>query len=186
MRVISGTHRGRVMHPPKNLPVRPTTDFAKESIFNILNNHFELEGLNVLDLFCGTGNMSYEFASRGCAPVTAVDNHFNCCDYTKKTAAAFQMNMIKVIKAEVFSFLKKTAGTFHIIFADPPYDMEQLDTIPTLVFEKKLLKPDGWLIVEHGPLTNLSGLPHFKEKRTYGHANFSVFVNAADNHSEKE
>ena len=124
MRIISGTHKGRVMHPPKNLPVRPTTDFAKESIFNILNNHFELDGLAVLDLFCGTGNISYEFASRGCGTITSVDDNFNCTSYVKKTALAFQMNMIHVIKADVFSFLKKTAGKFHIVFADPPYEME--------------------------------------------------------------
>jgi 16S rRNA (guanine(966)-N(2))-methyltransferase RsmD len=177
MRIISGTHRGRVMHPPKNLPVRPTTDFAKESIFNILNNHFELEGLKILDLFCGTGNISYEFASRECAEIIAIDNNYNCCEFVKKTAAAFKMDQLKVMKADVFSFLKKTANTFHIVFADPPYDMEKIESIPELVFEKELLKPDGWLIVEHGPKTNLSALPYFKEKRTYGHVNFSIFVN---------
>lgn len=180
MRIISGTHRGRVMHPPKNLPVRPTTDFAKESIFNILNNHFELDGLKVLDLFCGTGNMSYEFASRECAEIIAIDNNYNCCEFVKKTAAAFNMPQIKVMKADVFSFLKKTASTHHIVFADPPYDMEKIERIPELVFEKNLLKAEGWLIVEHGPKTDLSTLPHFKEKRTYGHVNFSIFVNSSE------
>lgn len=183
MRIVSGTHRGRVVHPPKNLPVRPTTDFAKESIFNILNNYFELDGLKILDLFCGTGNMSYEFASRECSDIIAVDSNFSCCEFVKKTAAAFQMPQIKVMKTDVFTFLKKTASTFHIIFADPPYDMEKMETIPELVFEKKLLKPEGWLIVEHGPQTNLSALPHFKEKRTYGHVNFSIFVNGEERFS---
>lgn len=180
MRIISGSHRGRIIHPPKNLPVRPTTDFAKESIFNILHNYFELEGLKILDLFCGTGNISYEFASRGCADIIAIDNNFNCCDFVKKTAAAFHMQQIKVMKADVFSFLKKTAGTFHIIFADPPYDMEHMDKIHELAFEKKLLKAEGWLIIEHGPHTDLSALPHFKEKRNYGNVNFSIFVNASE------
>lgn len=179
MRIISGTHRGRTLHPPKNLPVRPTTDFAKESIFNILNNYFELDGLKVLDLFCGTGNMSFEFASRGCGDILAVDNHFNCCNFVKKTADALNMPQIKVMKADVFAFLKKSIDTFHIIFADPPYDLEGIPLIPELVFEKKLLKPDGWLIVEHGPRTDLSALPHFREKRNYGHAHFSIFENSA-------
>jgi len=176
MRIISGTSKGRVIHAPKNLPVRPTTDFAKESIFNILNNYFELDGLKILDLFCGTGNISYEFASRGCIEVVAVDNNFNCCEFVKKTATAFKMESIKVMKTDVFSFLKKTSGTFHIIFADPPYELEQIKNIAPLVFEKSLLKPDGWLIIEHGPDTDLSALEHFKEKRTYGHVNFSIFT----------
>jgi 16S rRNA (guanine(966)-N(2))-methyltransferase RsmD len=176
MRIISGTHRGRVLHPPKSLPVRPTTDFAKESIFNILNNHFEWEGLKVLDLFCGTGNISYEFASRGCSDIIAVDTNFNCCEFVKRSATTFNMTQIKVMKSDVFSFLKKTASTRHIIFADPPYDMEHMERIPELVFERKLIKPEGWLIVEHGPHTNLSALPNFKEKRSYGNVNFSIFV----------
>ena len=181
MRIISGTSKGRVIHAPKNLPVRPTTDFAKESIFNILNNYFELDGLKILDLFCGTGNISYEFASRGCAEVIAIDSNYSCCEFVKKTATAFKMEQIKVMKTDVFGFLKKTASTFHIIFADPPYDLENIKDIPPLVFEKNLLKTDGWLIVEHGPDTDLSSLEHFKEKRTYGHVNFSIFVNQSVN-----
>lgn len=179
MRIISGTHRGRTLHPPKNLPVRPTTDFAKESIFNILNNYFELDGLKVLDLFCGTGNISFEFASRGCGSIIAIDNQFNCCDFVKKNAAALKMPQIQVMKADAFGFLKKAASTFHIIFADPPYDLESIPMLPELVFGKNLLKPDGWLIVEHGPKTDLSALPHFKEKRVYGNVNFSIFVNSS-------
>lgn len=181
MRIISGTSKGRVIHAPKNLPVRPTTDFAKESIFNILNNYFELDGLKILDLFCGTGNISYEFASRGCAEITAIDSNYSCCEFVKKTANAFKMEQIKVMKADVFGFLKKTAGTYHIIFADPPYELEQIKDIAPLVFEKNLLKADGWLIVEHGPDTDLSALEHFKEKRTYGHVNFSIFTKASVN-----
>lgn len=177
MRIISGTHKGRLLHPPKNLPVRPTTDFAKESLFNILNNYFELDGLKVLDLFCGTGNISFEFASRGCGHIIAIDNQFTCCNFVKKTVADLNMRQIQVMKADVFTFLKKAASAFHIIFADPPYDLERIPELPELVFEKKLLKPDGWLIVEHGPHTDLSALPHFKEKRTYGNVNFSIFVN---------
>lgn len=179
MRIVSGKHRGRVVYPPKNLPVRPTTDFAKESIFNILNNHFEFDGLKILDLFAGTGNISYEFASRGCGEITAVDMNYSCCEFIKKTAAAFGMKEIKVIKADVFGFLKKTTGGFHIIFADPPYELEKIRDLPEIVFSAELLKPDGWLIVEHGPDTDISHLPRFSEQRTYGNVNFSIFINSA-------
>jgi 16S rRNA (guanine966-N2)-methyltransferase len=175
MRIISGTHKGRVISTPKNLPVRPTTDFAKESIFNILNNHFEFDGLKILDLFCGTGNMTYEFASRGCGDITSVDNNYTCCEFVRKTSAAFKMEQVKVIKSDAFAFLKRTSSTYHIIFCDPPYDLENFELLPELVFSKNLLKPEGWLIVEHGPHTNLSKLPHFIEHRSYGNVNFSIF-----------
>ncbi len=177
MRIISGTHRGRVIHPPKNLPVRPTTDFAKESLFNILNNHFDYEDLKVLDLFCGTGNITYEFASRGSNDITSVDDNYHCCEFVKKTIAVFNMDQVKVIKSEAFSFLKKTAGTYNIIFADPPYEMEaeKFQQLPELVFSKNLLKPEGCLIIEHGEQTDFSKYPNFFEHRKYGNVNFSFF-----------
>ena len=175
MRIINGTHKGRVINAPKNLPVRPTTDFAKESIFNILNNYFEFDGLKILDLFCGTGNMAYEFASRGCGEIICIDTNYSCCEFVKKTSSAFQMSAIKVIKSDAFAFLKRDSGMYHIIFCDPPYDMENFELLPELVFSKNLLKPQGWLIVEHGPHTDLSKLEYFKEHRSYGNVNFSVF-----------
>lgn len=178
MRIVSGTHKGRVIHVSKNLTMRPTTDFAKESLFNILNNHFEFDGLKVLDLYCGTGNISYEFVSRGCGEVIAIDSDYNCCEFVKKTAAAFKMDQIKVIKSDGIKFLKSTNDIYHIIFCDPPYDMENFQLIPELVFERNLLKPNGWLIVEHGERTDLSQIKHFTEHRNYGNVNFSVFVNA--------
>lgn len=178
MRIISGKNKGRIIHPPQNLPVRPTTDFAKESIFNILNNHFDLEGLKILDLFCGTGNISFEFASRGCTSITSVDNHYNCCEFVKKTALVFKMNQIKVIKMDVFAFLKKAIEPYDIIFADPPYDLENNNTIYEMVFSQHILKGKGWLIIEHGKTSNLSALPYFLEKRTYGNVNFSIFGNS--------
>jgi 16S rRNA (guanine(966)-N(2))-methyltransferase RsmD len=179
MRIISGTHKGRVMHPPKNLPVRPTTDFAKESLFNILNNHIDFEELKVLDLFCGTGNISFEFSSRGSTDITSVDDNYHCCDFVKKTSSDFKMDQIKVIKSDAFSFLKKTPNTYDIIFADPPYIMElqKLELILELVFSKNLLKPDGWLIIEHGEQADLSKHPNFSEHRKYGNVNFSFFKN---------
>ena len=175
MRIVSGTHRGRVIHPPKNLDVRPTTDFAKESLFNIINNHFELDGLTILDLFCGTGNITYEFVSRGGGSITSVDMNYACCEFVKKTILAFNMPQVKVIKSDAFVFLKRATETYHIIFADPPYKMENTATIPELVFSNNLLKPNGWLIMEHGEDLDLSLLPHFREHRKYGNVNFSVF-----------
>lgn len=175
MRIVSGTHRGRVINPPKNLPVRPTTDFAKESLFNILNNHFEFDTLKVLDLFCGTGNITYEFLSRECKEIVSVDDNYNCCTFVKKTIEDFKFPKSRVIKSDVFSFLKNNTETYDIIFADPPFDLDKYDQIPAIVFEKKLLRENGWLIVEHGLKTDLSKHPNFKEKRKYGNLNFSFF-----------
>ncbi|MDF2437050.1 MAG: methyltransferase, RsmD family [Bacteroidota bacterium] len=175
IRIISGTHKSRVVHAPKNLPVRPTTDFAKESIFNILNNHFEFEGLKVLDLFSGTGNITYEFLSRGSTDIISVDDSYLCTSFIKKTIEAFKLPKARVIKADAFSFLKNNTETYDIIFADPPYDLEKIPMIAPLVFEKGLLRKNGWLIVEHGPSTDLSNQEHFKEKRKYGNVNFAIF-----------
>jgi 16S rRNA (guanine966-N2)-methyltransferase len=175
IRIISGTHKSRVIQAPKNLPVRPTTDFAKESLFNILNNYYEFEDLKVLDLFCGTGNITYEFLSRGSKEITCVDESYLCVSFVKKSIEALKMHPAKVIKTDVFSFLKNDIATYDIIFADPPYDLNGIDRISTLVFEKNLLKENGMLIIEHGPKTNLSGQPHFKEHRKYGNVNFSFF-----------
>lgn len=179
MRIINGIHKGRKINPPKNLPVRPTTDFAKESLFNILNNHVEFDELKVLDLFCGTGNITFEFASREAIDITSVDSSPACCDFVRKTISDFKMTQVKVVKSDVFSFLNKGFGSYSLIFADPPYDMEEerFKQLVQLVFEKNLLKPGGWLIVEHGERTILSALPAFKEHRKYGNVNFSFFYN---------
>lgn len=177
MRIISGIHKGRILHPPKNLPVRPTTDFAKESLFNILNNHIDFEGLKVLDIFCGTGNISFEFASRGSTDITSVDSNYQCCEFVKKTITAFKMDQVRVVKADVFSFLNKSLNTFDIIFADPPYDMlpEKFQSIAETVFSKGMLKPQGWLIIEHGERIDFTKHEHFVEHRSYGNVNFSFF-----------
>jgi 16S rRNA (guanine(966)-N(2))-methyltransferase RsmD len=175
IRIISGTHRGRKLHAPKNLPVRPTTDFAKESLFNILNNHLDFEGINALDLFSGTGNISFELASRGAKTVTAVDNNAKCCAFVKQTAEEFGFTNIRTVKSNAFSFLKGMSAKYKLIFADPPYDLKTTPTIPPLVFENNLLEEDGILIIEHDRETDLSQLEHFKEKRVYGNVNFSVF-----------
>ena len=175
MRIVSGTHRGRVINAPKNLPVRPTTDFAKESLFNIINNHFEFDSIKVADLFCGTGNITYEFLSRECPDIVSVDENYHCSEFVKKTILDFKLPKGKVIKADVFSFLKNNLETYDIIFADPPYDLKKLEEIAPLVFEKKMIRENGWLIIEHGEKTDLSLQPHFKEKRKYGNVHFSFF-----------
>jgi 16S rRNA (guanine966-N2)-methyltransferase len=175
MRIIGGTLKGLRLNPPKNLPVRPTTDLAKEALFNILQNQIEFEGLKVLDLFSGTGNISLEFASREAAKVTAVDRSIHCVNYVKDTACQHGLIHIKTYKADVFKFLDMETEKYDLIFADPPYDLNRIPEIPKIVFEKGLLNPDGMLIVEHQSLQNLSNHPAFVEQRKYGHSSFSFF-----------
>lgn len=176
MRIISGTHKGRRITAPKNLPVRPTTDMSKESLFNILGNHFDWEGLSVLDLFAGTGNISYEFASRGVQSSLAVDGDNGCVNFIKKTAKEFDFP-IQVIKSDVFSFLRKAKGNYDLIFADPPYDFTQaqFEEIVQLVFAQELLDQEGMLIVEHSKHTDLSQMPLFSFAKNYGGSVFSFF-----------
>jgi len=177
MRIIGGLCKGRVVHPPKGLPVRPTTDFAKEALFNILNNQVDLEGSIVLDLFAGTGNMAFEFASRGALAVTAVDMHGKCVGWIQ--TGSRQLNLeIQVVKSDVFHFLNGKSFANDIIFADPPYELTDLLKIPTLVFEKGWLKDGGLLILEHGKQTTTNHLPHFIQERKYGNVHFSFFKKA--------
>lgn len=167
-----------MLHPPKNLPVRPTTDFAKESLFNILNNHIDFEGVRVLDLFAGTGNITFEFVSRGSKDVTSVDSTYQCCEFIKKSVIALQMNdEVRVVKSDVFTFLNKNLNTYDIIFADPPYDTEpdKFQAIAEGVFSKNMLRADGWLIIEHGERISFAQHPFFIEHRKYGNVNFSFF-----------
>jgi 16S rRNA (guanine(966)-N(2))-methyltransferase RsmD len=175
MRIISGSHKGRNIHPPKNLPVRPTTDFAKEALFNVLNNRVDFENLNVLDLFCGSGNISYEFISRGCKQITSVDADARCCQFVKQTAEQFKMDNIQVIKSDVFSFVRKVNKQYDLIFCDPPFDMKELGQLPDLIFEHKLLEKDSILIIEHGPTTSFKAHPRLKEERKYGNVHFAFF-----------
>ena len=162
MRIISGKHKGRRLVAPKNLPVRPTTDMCKESLFNILNNYFNFNGLKVLDLFAGTGNISYEFASRGAGPITSVDADLGCINFIKKTTADLDLD-ISTIKSDVFSFLERNKSSYDIIFADPPYDLSQenFEKIIQLIFDNELLDEDGMLIVEHSKHTKLEHMTNF-------------------------
>lgn len=178
MRIISGTHKGRPINPPNNMPVRPTTDMAKESLFNVLNNYLDFSELDVLDLFAGTGGISFEFASRGAKQVTSVDIHVKCYDFIKKTAVAMNFPMIHTVKANVFQYIKMVKRKYNLIFADPPYDLENIETIPESIFENQLLLPEGWLIIEHSKDLHFESHPYFFQRRTYGKVNFSFFVNS--------
>jgi 16S rRNA (guanine966-N2)-methyltransferase len=175
MRIIGGTLKGLRLNPPKNLPVRPTTDLAKEALFNILQNQIEFEGIRVLDLFSGTGNISMEFASRGAEQVVSVDRSIHCVNYLKDTARQHGLIAIKAYKDDVFKYLQLENEQFDLIFADPPYDLNRIPEIPKLIFEKNMLLPDGLLIVEHQSMQNLSNHPAFVEQRRYGHSSFSFF-----------
>ena len=176
MRIISGKHKGRRISPPKGLPVRPTTDMSKEALFNVLNNHFNFEGLKVLDLFSGTGNISYEFASRGSTPITSVDGDFGCVKFIKQTAAEFNFN-IAAMRSDIFTFLERNNATYDIIFADPPYNFDQatFEKIVLLVFANNSLNEDGMMIIEHSKYTKLDHLTHFSFKKSYGGSIFSFF-----------
>lgn len=175
MRIIGGKYKGRIIHPPNGLDVRPTTDLAKESLFNILNNKIDFEDIAVLDLFAGTGNISLEFASRGAAKVISIElNHKNAA-FVDKTATDFGFQNLTVRKMNVFSFLKNYKMKFDIIFADPPYEMKETAGIPDLVFANSLLLEEGWLIVEHDKTLNFSNHPNFSDERKYGKVHFSFF-----------
>ena len=175
MRIIGGELRGLRLNPPKNLPVRPTTDLAKEALFNILQNQIEFEGIKVLDLFSGTGNISLEFASRGAEQVVSVDRSIQCVYYLKDIAKQHGLNQVKAYKDDVFKYMQHETEQFDLVFADPPYDLNRIPDIPKVVFDKNMLLPGGLLIVEHQSLQNLSNHPAFVEQRKYGHSSFSFF-----------
>ena len=175
MRIVSGKYKGRRIHPPKNFKARPTTDFAKENLFNILNNNFDFSELKVLDLFSGTGSITYEFASRECISVISVESNFRHHAFIKRSIDELGLNQVKAIKSDAFRYVKSCREKFDIVFADPPYELKGIETIPDFVFEHQILNKDGWLIVEHGDKTNFGRHPAFIELRKYGGVNFSIF-----------
>ena len=175
MRIISGKYRGRRIIAPKKLPVRPTTDVAKEGLFNIFNNNFDFESLKVLDLFAGIGSISFEFASRGVKDITTVDVDYNCVRFIKKIVSELKIENLKVVNADTFKFLKFINSKFDIIFADPPYNNKKFNIIPSLVFDNNLLNNNGWLIIEHPSEISFTDYKYFLEQRKYGKVNFSIF-----------
>lgn len=176
MRIISGKHKSKRISAPKKLPVRPTTDMAKESLFNIINNLYYFENIAVLDLFAGTGNISYEFASRGTKTIHAVDGHFGCVKFINQTSDELDLD-INAYKSDVYKFLEKTTLKSDVIFADPPYDFEedQFLKIADLIFERELLNEDGILIIEHSKHTDLTQHPKHSYDKRYGGNVFSFF-----------
>jgi len=177
MRIVSGKYKGRRFDPPKNFRARPTTDFAKENLFNILNNMIDWEETTALDLFGGTGSISFELISRGCPRVMCVEKNFNHTTFIEKTKNELKIGSeMQLVKTDVFVFLDHHKEQFDLIFADPPYDMKNFEDVPHLILEKGLIKPEGIFILEHSKEYDFSGFPSFKDKREYGSVNFSLFT----------
>jgi 16S rRNA (guanine966-N2)-methyltransferase len=175
MRIISGKNKGRQIIAPANLPARPTTNFAKEALFNILSNHFEFQRLEVLDLFAGIGNISFEFVSRDVNSVVAVDTNNNCTNFIRQMSEKLGYHNLFVIRADFRSFIAQTEKKWDLVFADPPYDMDDTGDLPQLVFGKGILKAGGWFILEHDKHFNFSEFPYWFDHRVYGKVNFSFF-----------
>ena len=176
MRIISGTHGGRRIHPPTNMPyTRPTTDIAKEGLFNILQNQIDFEDTVSLDLFGGTGCISYELASRGVADLTIVEMDTKMYDFIKKTATELKFENFKVVKSEVFGFINSCSNTYDFIFAGPPYGLITINDLPIKIFEKGLLKPGGIFILEHTPRNDYRQYEYYLKERNYGTTIFSTF-----------
>ena len=186
MRIISGTYGGRRLSPPKNITARPTTDFAKESLFNLLNNRLDFEGIDMLDLFAGTGGIGLECVSRGARSVTAVELAHVQQNWIIACCKQLGIRNLSLIRGDVFKFLSACHARYDLIFADPPYALEQLPTLPDVILRtspdlpsreesRSILKPDGWLVIEHGKDTDFTTHPRHVETRTYGNVHFSFF-----------
>ena len=177
MRIISGKFKGRKFNFPKGLPVRPTTDFVKENLFNILNNKIDIEDCNILDLFAGSGNISFEFISRGAKSCTAVDLNRKCIDFIKSLSIELKTDL-KITMANALSYITKpNEMKFDIIFADPPYALNEISQIPYLIFDNNLLAENGLLIIESGINVDYSSHPNFQEIRKYGQSQLTLFQN---------
>lgn len=175
MRIVGGNFKGRYFTPGKKFNARPTTDLAKEALFNILQNRFYFDELSVLDLFAGSGSIGYEFISRGAKSVTFVEKKFSHVQFIKKVTTELDIKNVQIIRDDTFRFLKKFPGKFNIVFADPPYDLKQLDEIPAALFDSDVLIENGIFILEHPKEFNFINHPNFTEIRYYGKVNFSFF-----------
>jgi len=178
MRIISGTHGGRRISPPAKMAhTRPTTDVAREGLFNIIENNLSIPLLKTLDLFGGTGSISYELASRGARDITVVEKDRVMFEFIKKTAGVLQFDNFTVVKMDVFKYLDQCSQTFDLIFAGPPYALTSIDDIPKKIIEKKLLNLTGWFVLEHTPANKYKDFPFYKTQRNYGTTIFSIFIN---------
>ena len=177
MRIIGGEHGRRRINPPANMPhTRPTTDVAKEGLFNIISNNLAIEELKTLDLFGGTGSISYELASRGANDLTIVEKDPKMYEFIKKTAVELKLENFKALKMDVFKFIDQCAEKFDFIFAGPPYALGNIDDLPEFIFEKHLLNPKGWFVLEHTPRNDYKKFPFYITERNYGTTVFSVFI----------
>jgi 16S rRNA (guanine966-N2)-methyltransferase len=181
MRIIGGEHGGRKINPPTKMPyTRPTTDIAKEGLFNVLQHKLDFDSLRTLDLFGGTGSISYELASRGVPDLTIVEKDSQMFDFIRKTAASLRIENLKAIKMDVFKFIDACNEKFDLIFAGPPYALTNIDDLPRRIFEKKLLNKGGWFILEHTPRNEYRSFPFYKNEKNYGTTIFSFFVEDRD------
>ncbi len=181
MRIISGKHGGRKIHPPANMPyTRPTTDIAREGLFNILQNQIDFEGITTLDLFGGTGAISYELASRGAARLTIVEKDKQMIAFIQKNIAALGFDNCRLVQSEVFKFLENCTAQYDFIFAGPPYALQTIDELPKIIIEKKLLFAEGIFVLEHTPRNKYDGYPGFVKQRNYGTTVFSFFEQPDD------
>jgi len=177
MRIVGGALGGRRFEPPSKMPhTRPTTDVAKEGLFNIIENNLEIDLLKTLDLFGGTGSISYELASRGAKDLTVVENDLVMVDFIKKTSSMFGIENFSIIRKDVFKYLEQCTDKFDFIFAGPPYALSTIDRLPVLILEKQLLNSKGWFVLEHTPRNDYRSLENFVTQRNYGTTVFSIFV----------
>ena len=186
MRIITGQYKGWHFDVPRTFKARPTTDFAKENIFNVINGYIDLDGATALDLFAGTGSISLEMLSRGCTPVVSIEADRDHAAFIRQCMQKLAVTDNVLIRGDVFRFIKSCRQQFDFIFADPPYALAELPSIPALVFERGLLKPGGIFVFEHGKKNDFSADPHFVEHRAYGSVNFSIFRNVESDNSENE
>ena len=177
MRIISGIYKSRRFDIPKNFKARPTTDFAKENLFNVLNNLIDLEEKSALDLFAGTGSVGFELLSRGCKEVACVEIDTAHHAFIKKVKSELKTDQLIVIRADAMKYIASLKRTFDFIFADPPYDFKQITLIPEIILSKNILNPKGIFVMEHPKICDFSHLPGFSQRRIYGSVNFSIFVN---------
>ena len=175
MRIISGKYKGRRISAPSNITARPTTDFAKEGLFNLLNNRIDFEGIDVLDLFAGTGGIGVEFVSRDCNSVISIEQNERHCAFIRKVCAELKIDNLSLMKTDVFKFINSCHTQFDMIFADPPYDLDKLADIPNLIFAQNMLKPDGLFVLEHSSKNSFELHPNFSDHRSYGSVNFTFF-----------
>ena len=178
MRIIGGEHGGRKFNPPSKMPyTRPTTDIAKEGLFNILQHNLDFEELKTLDLFGGTGNITYELASRGAKDLTIVEKDVSMYEFIKKTTKELSIENLKAVKMDVFKFIDQCTEKFDFIFAGPPYALGNIDDLPKRIFEKQLLNSKAWFVLEHTPRNSYKTFPFYKTERNYGTTVFTIFMN---------